>query len=593
MKNSVIEILASVVMMITALSSCESSRVQPDTMTLELTVEAPHVKSFFSTGESQVKWGTGDIISLVDDKGFIHDSEPLAKAVLGEAIFVFPDWPSDCYPLYAIHSGAYNDYKPFDTFENGVFHSSVESLQIISRINSFSRSSLVTVGTVKDNQGKYSVLFKNICALVKISVKNDREYSSIVLAGTGEHDALSGKITIVPGETSEDYPTFSVLEGVKSVTLSRDSGNILTANYYLCVLPGTVVSPILTYCRKDGSYVAMQYNGNLELHAGKITDLSDLDGSWTEIKGVQAGDLNSEIITSDNPLKVCSYNVWSSTARKSRIETGKDADGDGDRNYADPVHYWNISKEYIADNMVAAGCDIYALQECCDSIKTELPALLSSRGCDLSYEYDQTGNNQIMWKDGKIENLQCDKFSSTPFYIDSNGELHIEEIRTCIWAKMRVRTTGEEFFVFNTHGPLDDSVNVQFAKEIVKKVAEINTSDLPVFVLGDFNAGDVSVREGESGMMYDYFLGYWTDSYKEALKTGVLDGNELSNPGTHVGYMDNTSYTRSLVHKIDHIFYKKLKIVDYYVSRKAFSKDGIVRYPSDHLPVCGSYIFEK
>ena len=158
---------------------------------------------------------------------------------------------------------------------------------------------------------------------------------------------------------------------------------------------------------------------------------------------------------------------------------------------------------------------------------------------------------------------------------------------------MKVRNTGKEFFVFNTHGPLDDSINVQFAKEIVKKVGEINTEDLPVLVLGDFNAGDVSVREAESGMMYDFFLDHWTDSYREACRTYILDGNELANPGTHVGYMDNSSYTRSLVHKIDHIFYKGLKITDYHVNRKNFSKDGIIRYPSDHLPVCGSYIFEN
>lgn len=592
MRNSIIGILASVVMMIAAFCSCESGRYLTDTVNLELTVEAPQVKSFFSTGESQVKWNTGDIISLVDDKGDIHDSEPLAKAVLGEAVFTFSEWPSERHPLYAIHSGAYDKYLPADTYKNGSIYTSVESVQNISRKNSFPRSSIVAVGTVVENNGKCSVLLKNICALVKIAVENDKEYSSVKLEGTGSGDVLSGSIAVIPGRNQAEYPIISVVEGSSSVTLTLESG-ISAANYYLCVLPGNVVSPILTYCRKDGSCVSLQYDGNLELHAGKITDLSALDGSWTEIKGVQAGDLNSEIITSDNPLKVCSYNVWSSTARKSRIETGKDADGDGDRNYADPVHYWNISKGHIADNMVAAGCDIYALQECCDSIKAELPALLSSRGCDLLYEYDQTGNNMIMWNNGKIENLQCDKFSSNPLYIDSNGEFHIEEIRTCIWAKMRVRKTGKEFFVFNTHGPLDDSVNVQFAKEIVKKVAEINTSDLPVFVLGDFNAGDVSVREGESGMMYDYFLGYWIDSYKEALKTGVLDGNELANPGTHVGYMDNPSYTRSLVHKIDHIFYKGLKITDYHVNRKNFSKDGIIRYPSDHLPVCGSYIFEN
>ena len=589
MRNSIIGILASLVMMIAAFCSCESGRYMTDTVNLELTVEAPQVKSFFSTGESQVKWNTGDIISLVDDKGDIHDSEPLAKAVLGEAVFTFSEWPSERHPLYAIHSGAYDKYLPADTYKNGSIYTSVESVQNISRKNSFPRSSIVAVGTVVENNGKCSVLLKNVCALVKIAVENDKEYSSVKLEGTGSGDVLSGSIAVIPGRNQADYPIISVVEGSSSVTLTLESG-ISAANYYLCVLPGTVISPVLTYYRKDGSSASLKYSGNVQFYSGKITDFSSLGGSWVEL-GVQAGELENETISQDRQLKVCSYNVWSSTARKSRIETGKDADGDGDRNYADKVHYWKTSKEYVIDNILTADCDVYGLQECCDSIRAQLPDLLSSRRYE--YLYDDTGNNLIMWNDNSLEMIQSNKFSGKPYYFDKNGDLHIEEVRTCIWARMKVRNTGKEFFVFNTHGPLDDSINVQFAKEIVKKVGEINTEDLPVLVLGDFNAGDVSVREAESGMMYDFFLDHWTDSYREAGRTYILDGNELANPGTHVGYMDNSSYTRSLVHKIDHIFYKGLKITDYHVNRKNFSKDGIIRYPSDHLPVCGSYIFEN
>lgn len=590
MKNGIIIILASVVMMLSVFTSCEEGRYLTDIVKFELTVEAPEVKSFFSTGESQVKWGTGDIISVVDDKGNIHVSDPLAKAVLGEAVFTFSQWPSGSLPVYAIHSGAYDSYKPSDTYKNGIIHTSVEPVQAISRKNSFPRNSIIAVGTVVGNNGKFSVLLKNVCALVKISVENDKEYSSVRLEGSGSEDVLSGNIAIVPGNSPEDTPAVTVVEGSSSVTLAKEDG-ISAANYYLCVLPGTVTSPILTYYRKDGSSASLKYDGNVQFYSGKITDFSFLGGSWIEIEGVQTEEPESENISRDNQVKVCSYNVWGSGARRSRIEEGKDADGDGDRNYADKVHYWKTSKGYVADNIVSVSCDIYGLQECCDSIRTELPLLLSERGCELSSVY--FGDNMIMWNDSRLEKVQSSHFSGKSFYFDENSELHIETARTCIWVRMRERNTGKEFLIFNTHGPLDDFINAEFAKEIVKKVEEINTEDLPVLVLGDFNAGDVSVREAEVGMMYDHFLGYWTDSYREAVRTYIMDGNELANPGTHVGYMDNSSYTRSLVHKIDHIFYDGLRIMDYYVSRRNFSMNSVIRYPSDHLPVCGSYIFEN
>ena len=146
MKNSIINTLALFTVVLAVFISCESEVYQTDTIKLELAVEAPQVKSFFSSEESQVKWGTDDIISVVDDKGEIHVSEPLAMSVSEQAIFEFQNWPSDSRPVYVIHSGAYANNKPSDTFKDGAFYTSVESEQIISRKNSFPRASLVAVG---------------------------------------------------------------------------------------------------------------------------------------------------------------------------------------------------------------------------------------------------------------------------------------------------------------------------------------------------------------------------------------------------------------------------------------------------------------
>lgn len=65
--------------------------------------------------------------------------------------------------------------------------------------------------------------------------------------------------------------------------------------------------------------------------------------------------------------------------------------------------------------------------------------------------------------------------------------------RYMVWATFRHNESGKEFFFANTHlSPDSTSVKVREWRELISKVKSLNTRDLPVIVVGDFNTSKFS-----------------------------------------------------------------------------------------------------
>lgn len=133
--------------------------------------------------------------------------------------------------------------------------------------------------------------------------------------------------------------------------------------------------------------------------------------------------------------------------------------------------------------------------------------------------------------------------------------------RITTWVKLRYKTN--DFFVFNTHFDHEGRVaQRESAKLILQKIKEINSSNNPVIVMGDFNI--TSDNEGIIFMKKELIDTYQT--YKNIPK------------GTFTAFKLNEEPTE----RIDYIFIskglrsKKYKIIDKKI-------DGL--YPSDHFPV--------
>ena len=249
--------------------------------------QIPEVKSLFASEGTTVKWGTGDIISLIDDQGEVHVSEPSATSAK-EITFTFNNWPASRKPLYAIHSGAYTGNLPDDTFSDGTINTLVETNQVPSRQNSFPRAALLTVGNVVENNGNYSVQLRNICGLVKVTVTNDGKYSAIKIQGS-DADVLSGTIAVTPAQTAEEVPTFTVTEGSSSVVLEYSEG-LPAANYYLCVLPGTIHTPIVTLVEKETGKETKLGRSDVLIQSGVVVNFGALD----TVTQTSAVDLSAE-----------------------------------------------------------------------------------------------------------------------------------------------------------------------------------------------------------------------------------------------------------------------------------------------------------
>lgn len=138
--------------------------------------------------------------------------------------------------------------------------------------------------------------------------------------------------------------------------------------------------------------------------------------------------------------------------------------------------------------------------------------------------------------------------------------------RICTWGEFKLKESDDRFFVFNTHFDHEsEEARIESAKLIHKKILELNKHELPVVLMGDFNA----IPDSEP---YEFLIKHYLDSRKTTIKKpfGPL--------GTYNGF--DTSHPLDV--RIDYIFVdEKIEVESYAV----FSNSRENRTASDHLPV--------
>jgi len=137
--------------------------------------------------------------------------------------------------------------------------------------------------------------------------------------------------------------------------------------------------------------------------------------------------------------------------------------------------------------------------------------------------------------------------------------------RICTWAKLKPKK-GKEFLVLNTHFDHQSLLaRAESAKLIVKKIEELNIKNLPVILMGDFNAP-------EKAEPIQYIKKYLKDSKTISLEppygpSGTFNGFDFNSP---------------LADDFDFIFVNEKVVVK---KTAVLSDSKFNRYPSDHLPV--------
>ncbi|MDT7827338.1 endonuclease/exonuclease/phosphatase family protein [Pricia sp. S334] len=238
-------------------------------------------------------------------------------------------------------------------------------------------------------------------------------------------------------------------------------------------------------------------------------------------------------------------------------------------NVNDTVNNWNDRKENVVEQIEHYGPSFIGMQEALhrqveyiDSSLTEFSYIGVGRE-----DGKQKGEySQIHYDSTQYKVLEHDTFwlSDTPDKPSVGWDAALERI--CTYGLFENIESGDKLYVFNTHfDHKGQRARERSAELIVEKIKEINTDDLPVVLMGDFNL---------------------TPDQKpiQLIKGHLKDGQEVTRTpfyGT-TGTFNGFDPERKLDHRIDYIFVKNLKVEGYVHIDDRMDN---LKYISDHFPV--------
>ena len=286
-------------------------------------------------------------------------------------------------------------------------------------------------------------------------------------------------------------------------------------------------------------------------------------------------------------FKVGTYNVYTSDSRLKTIKGNPEVS---------PQRYWCNSYTAVGDMIVHLDCDIIGLQEICDSIwngPQNLRADVASKG--LQYEwilYPNTTHGHISYDDAigyKPDVFEC--LDNGIFWMAGvfDAPRMAEDapkgsMRPAVWAHMRHRASGKEFYFLSTHllvsqkqedGSWSHEGNKYNAKQIRKWLETNLPYDMPGILVGDMNVDDKAKHWGSLAQVP--FMD---------VKLYFAHAGRLSADAKAWGTQDTKDESAYSKWWPDHIMVGGFRPLDYVIDRSKFpTADGSLHYPSDHLPV--------
>ena len=171
----------------------------------------------------------------------------------------------------------------------------------------------------------------------------------------------------------------------------------------------------------------------------------------------------------------------------------------------------------------------------------------------------------IFYHTGKVEMLKSGTFwlSEQPESISIGWDAALERI--CTYGLFEDKSTKQRFWVFNTHFDHKGfKAREHSAALIINKIQKINSGQLPVVLMGDFNATPDKIP-----------IAIFNERMDDGLE---ISKQSLSGPvGTFNGFREETENRR-----IDYIFTSKFSVDSYSHEDVRTSQN---KYLSDHLPI--------
>tara|TARA_R110002049_G_scaffold10728_3_gene52184 strand:+ start:11864 stop:12706 length:843 start_codon:yes stop_codon:yes gene_type:complete len=238
-------------------------------------------------------------------------------------------------------------------------------------------------------------------------------------------------------------------------------------------------------------------------------------------------------------------------------------------NTGDTINNWNDRKASLAKLIQHYDADIVGIQEGLHHQVDFLNTALTN------YSYVGVGRDDgkekgeysaIFYNSNKFKVLKTNTFwlSETPEKVTVGWDASMERI--CSYALFENLKTKKQFWVFNTHfDHRGMQARINSAQLIYKKINEINTSKLPVILMGDLN-----LTPDTEPIQY--------------LKKNLTDAMEISKKPFYgpTGTFNGFDQDRIMENRIDYFFVKNVDVLSYtHIDDRMANNKHI----SDHLPI--------
>jgi endonuclease/exonuclease/phosphatase family metal-dependent hydrolase len=201
---------------------------------------------------------------------------------------------------------------------------------------------------------------------------------------------------------------------------------------------------------------------------------------------------------------------------------------------ATPPNAWPQRRPLVREVITNQAPDVVGTQE-------GLHAQLQELAADLP-EYEWTGVGRdggikgefmaVFYRKARLESLSTNHFwlSDTPDVAGSKT-WGPKFARMVTWLKFRDRKTNQEFVLFNTHFDHEVQVARERSAEMIRQRVAVLEPQLPVLVIGDFNAAAGANRAYEILTNGGYLRDAWDlAAQRDGVGVGTFNGFKAEDP---------------------------------------------------------------
>ena len=560
---------------ITVAVSCGKTEVSKDEFSLaEITVQGESdVKT--SLSGSSVLWSSGDKLAVFADGNSIGNKFTL-KSGAGSGSGTF----SGVKPVYTSSENYFVAYPSTATYNGGSTFTFTLPAEVNYTEGTFANGSNPMLSGTSSTFGSFTM--KNLCGVLKLSLKGSFKVSRLELTFS---NPVSGKGTVSRGGN-----TLSMNSGASNTVAVNCSSPVQLStstakDFYVVIPAGSYTSLSLAAYPPEGSVSTLTHTESFSITRSQQTTMA-----------------------ATMPAPRAKLTVWCFNIACQKND---------DNSSWSESHYWSVRKPGIYSFFNTQDPDIIGTQECEYRQRVNIldnTSGYAAYGLGVDYgkessgssgvglfkkDYNKDSSNAIFYKTDKFNVLDKGTFwlSNNPSSVGS------ADGHNCAWIKFSIKATGEVFYVFNTHlidgyEAADYSNRQAEAVVLYDQIASINSNDLPVIVMGDFNATASELCGAERG---DTRWGnyYWARNVdgKTSKTAYPTSYNKFSTTCTGFSDIYSSGTVSGGWSNIDSIVYKNC-----YENGKhglvsgSFGTDyqpySGVTYISDHWPITATLIFD-